>query len=289
MRLNPEIRSLIGPMVDRLGNKSLVAKALKVSWKTVDKWFKRRKHTKDRRRGKQICKVNIEIELFILALRNTFNWGTERIKKGLQSLPQFMLDKLKELGVKIVQGVTLSRTIINKILTKHKINVYKRKHKSWKFFRAEAPNILWQLDPKGPYTIKGKKYWWVICIDDYSRFTVFAKQYDHCPSAPEIWNDLKPCVEKFHPKKILTDNNPFREEWDNLLKKAGVESLHAHPYYPQDKGKVERTIRNFAEEFVYLIKKFPEWLDGKLSEFVDWFNTKRYHQGIKAIPSELWS
>ena len=37
-----------------------------------------------------------------------------------------MLNTLSSLGVKLVQGVYLSRTSINKILRKHKLNGYKK-------------------------------------------------------------------------------------------------------------------------------------------------------------------
>jgi len=289
MRLTSEQRHLIGKAIDRGVKKTLVAKVLGVTRKVIYKWNKRRKHLKDKKREPKQSKVTFKIEHSILALRNTFDWGSERIKKALISLPKFMLDKLSELGVETAQGVKLSRTTINNILKKHKLNGYKKKTKSWKFFRAEAPNILWQLDPKGPFTIQGVKYYWVICIDDYSRYTVMAKQFDHCPTIKEIWEALKPYIKKYHPKKILTDNNPFREKWDTLLKEAKVESLHAHPYYPQDKGKVERAIRNIAEEFIYLIKKFPEWLNGKLKEYICWYNEERYHAGIKTIPCLLYT
>jgi len=72
----------------------------------------------------------------------------------------------------------------------------------------------------------------------------------------------------------------------NLPKKQ--ENLFAHPYYPQDKGKVERAIRNVSEEFIYLLKKFPLWLKGKIKEYREWYNNKRYHRGIKAIPITLY-
>ena len=91
---------------------------------------------------------------------------------------------------------------------------------------------------------------------------------------------LKPLIKKYHPKSILTDNNPFREEWNNLLKESKVISLHAHPYYPQDKGKVERAIRNVAEEFIYLLKRFPAWLNGKIEKYRVWHNKKRFHLGV---------
>ena len=200
-----------------------------------------------------------------------------------------MLDKLHELGVEIVQNVILSRTAINNVLKKHELNGYKRNSKGWHFFRAKCPNELWQLDIKGPFKVEGEKYYFVIVIDDYSRYLLLAEQLDHCPDIKEIYSLIKPLINEHKPRKILTDNNPFKIEWNNLLKQDGIESLHAHPYYPQDKGKVERAIRNVAEEFIYLTKKFPEWLNGKIKEYVKWFNTKRFHQGIACIPCELYS
>ncbi len=289
MRLTPEKRGLIGEAIDRGVNKSLVAKVLGVTRKTIYKWDKRRKHLKDRKRKKKKSKITLKVELFILALRNTFEWGTERIKKGLSSLPKFMLDTLSKLNVKVVQGLDLSRTAINNVLKKHKINGYKNKTKSWKFFRAKKKNELWQLDIKGPFKVGGKKYYFIICIDDYSRYVLLAEQLDHCPTILEICSLLKPLVKKHKPKKILTDNNPFKEEWDNWCKDNNIESLHAHPYYPQDKGKVERAIRNFAEEFIYLLKKFPNWLNKKIKHYQRWFNNKRFHKGINAIPSQLYT
>ena len=289
MRLTPEKRGLIGEAIDRGVNKSLVAKVLGITRRTVYKWDRRRKHLKDRKRKKKKSKITLQVELSILALRNTFRWGTERIQKALLSLPRFMLDTLSSLGVKLVQGVDLSRTSINKILKKHKLNGYKKKHNSWKFFRAKKPNLLWQLDIKGPFKVEGKKYYFVICIDDYSRYVILAEQLDYCPSIKEVCSLLSPLVKRYKPRKILTDNNPFKGEWDRWCKANGIEPLHAHPYYPQDKGKVERAIRNFAEEFVYLIKKFPEWLDGKIKEYQRWFNRKRFHRGINAIPCELYT
>ena len=289
MRLTPDQRSLIARAIDNVGNKSLVAKVFGVTRKTADKWYKRRKHTKDRRRKKAESKVTLQVELFILALRTLFGWGTERIRKGLLSLPNFMLDTLKSLHVEIIQEFSLSRTSINNVLIKHKLNGYKNEAKSWKFFRAEKADELWQLDIKGPVTLFGRKYYFVICLDDYSRYLILAEQFEHAPTVEEMTRLLDKIFKKRKPEKILTDNNPFKENWDNWCKENGVESIHAHPYYPQDKGKVERNIRNIAEEFIYLLKKFPEWLNGKIKEFVSWFNTKRFHCGIKAIPTQLYT
>lgn len=284
MRLTVELRRLIVEAVDRGVKKGSVAEVLGITRKTVHKWFKRRKHFKDKKRKPKRSKITVKVELSILALRS-LGWGTERIQKGLFCLPKFVRDAV---GV-VVQGVKLSRPAINAVLKKHKLNGYIKKREGWNFFRAKKPDELWQLDPKGPFKVQSKKYWFVICIDDYSRYLLLAEQISHAPSQEEVWEMLKPLIKKHGPESILTDNNPFKKEWDELCKKEGVKSLHAHPYYPQDKGKVERAIRNISEEFIYLIKKFPEWLDGRLKDYKKWYNNKRYHQGIKDIPCHLYT
>ncbi len=289
MRLAHETRHLIGKAIDRGVKISLVAKVIGITRRTVYKWNKRRKHLNDKKRKSKKSKITFEVELSILTLRNTFDWGTARIQQGLQSLPKFMIEELKELGVKLIQGIKLSRTAINNILRKHKINGYNNKIKTWKFFRAEKPDELWQLDIKGPFTLEGIKYYFVICIDDYSRYLVLAEQLDHCPCIKEITTFLEPLIKKHKPIKILTDNNPFKEEWNDWCKSKKIEALHAHAYYPQDKGKVERAIRNVSEEFIYLIAKFPEWINGKIKEYRKWFNEKRLNRGINNIPIRLYT
>lgn len=282
MRLPVEHRRLIGEAVGRGVKKSWVAQVLGVTRKTVYKWIKRKKHLKDRKRKAKKSKVTIKVELSILAMRSV-GWGSERIRKGLFSLPKFMRDKI---GV-LVQGVNLSRPTINDVLKKHGLNGYRSKSEGWKFFRAARPDELWQLDIKGPFTVRGKQYWFVICIDDYSRYLLLAEQLSHAPSIVEIGAMI--CKLRRKPESILTDNSPFKREWDDWCKSKGIKPLHAHPYYPQDKGKVERAIRNVAEEFVYLLTKFPEWLNGRIKQYQKWFNNKRFHCGIKTIPAQLYT
>lgn len=294
MRLNPEQRHLMVDAVKRGVNKTTVAKVFDTTRKTVWNWCKRAYH-----RGKESflnklrkpkdSKITFEVELFILAIRNTFHWGTARIQQTLRDdLPDFMEEKLEELHVKKPPKTALSRTSINEVLKAHGLNGYRKKYKKWKFFRAKGPNELWQLDIKGPFKVGGKKYYFVICIDDYSRYILLTAQFDHCPTVNEITSLLKPLVKKHKPKAILTDNNPFREEWNDWCKENGIEPLHAHPYYPQDKGKVERAIRSISEEFIYLLRKFPEWLDGKIEQYRKWFNNKRFHRGVNTTPINLY-
>ncbi len=79
------------------------------------------------------------------------------------------------------------------------------------------PDELWQLDLKGPFTVQGKKWYFLICIDDYSRCIVAAQQFNHCPSIEEILAGIQPAIDFRKPENILTDNNPFKEGWAELL------------------------------------------------------------------------
>ena len=256
---------------------------MNVSRKTVDKWSKRTKHLKDKARRK-IRKITLEIELFIIAVRNTFKWGTARIKNSLmQELPCFMEDKLLELSVVRPEKISLSRQAINTVLKKYGLNGYKKKRVEWKFFRASRPLELFQLDLKGPYRVQGQKFWWVVCVDDFSRVIICAEMFDQMLSHEEIWKSLLPKMKDHKPESMLTDNNLFKKKWDKLCTDHEIQSLHIHPYWPKDNGKVERMIKTLSEEFIYLLRSFPEWLE-KLNEYVKWYNEKRHHYGINAIP-----
>jgi hypothetical protein len=78
-----------------------------------------------------------------------------------------------------VQGVRLSRETINNVLARNRQNGYLREFRRWNFLRARAPDELWQIDFRGPFTVQGKKYWFLVCIDEPSRFIISAEQFDH--------------------------------------------------------------------------------------------------------------
>ena len=229
-------------------------------------------------------KISIEAEITILFLRS-LGYGCARIKQRLESAPEIERCKTEI----FVQGLIVSRQSVYKVLKKHKLNGYKNKEqKVWKFFRAKCPNELWQLDMK-EFKFEGRKYYFIVCIDDFSRNLLCLKLLGHSPNIPEICQAISAIVEKYHPQKILTDNNPFKESWKVWCKEQGVEAIFAHPYYPQDKGKVERTNRNIAEELVNLILIFHKILnEEEIEKGRKWFNEERFNNGIKDYPANLY-
>lgn len=233
-------------------------------------------------------KITVEVEASILYLRQNFKWGTARIRQGLIKLPSFMKDEIElTLEFKCIQDFNLSRESINNVLKKHGINGYSKKWKKWKFFRAKYPNELWQIDLK-EFKVEGKKYYLLVVIDDYSRFITLLELFDHCPKSNELTSAMQKL--KCKPQKILSDNGPqFWDQWESWCNNHGIEALFAHPYYPQEKGKVERSIRNVSEEFVYLLTKFTKWFNNEcFEEFRRWFNEDRYHHGVNNFPARLY-
>jgi len=268
-------------------SKKAAAKAFGVSRQTVWMWCKRAKHRgresfRDWPRRPRKRKITQRVEDSIVALRTAFKWGTARIQQALLNLPRFMREKLTV----CVQRVRLSRTAINGVLRRYGLNGYGREQKAWKFFRAKRVDELWQLDIKGPFSLRNRKCWFLVCVDDYSRYLLLCERFNHDLTTDAITR----CLEKLHrkPDKVLTDNGPqFKEEWERWCAGSEIEALLAHPYYPQDKGKVERTKRNLTEEFVDLLRKFPEWLD-RLREYRRWYNRQRFHRGINTQPAKLY-
>lgn len=287
-RLSPEQRLDLGKLARELIPKKLLMKSFGVSRTTVWYWGKQDLRTRFDINKNGKGKITVEVESTILFMRQTFKWGTARIQNGLVCLPEF---QRKEIEITIdvcVQHVTLSRQSINEVLRKFGINGYRRKKKSWKFFRAKYVNELWQLDLK-EFKFEGKKYYLLVLIDDYSRFILKLYVFDHKPNIPQVSETIKPLIDEHHPIKILTDNNPFGKAWEEWCREQKVEAIFAHPYYPQDKGKVERTIRNITEEYIDLLSAFPKWFNDKcMEEWRSWFNEERYHRGVKARPAELF-
>ena len=282
-RLTPSSREL----VFRFRKQGISIKELVIAFKVsrVTIWFWSGCFLKTMKNMPRLyeSKITIEAEVTILFLRS-LGYGCARIKQRLECAPEIELN-LTEI---FIQGLIVSRQTVYNVLKKHKLNGYPHKRKkAWNFFRAKYPNELWQLDLK-EFKFEGRKYYFVVCIDDYSRYLIVLKLLNHCPTTKEITSLLQNLGNK--PEKILVDNGgQFREQWKDWCKENEIEAIFAHPYYPQDKGKVERTNRNIAEELVNIIMRFHKlFTDKKIEGWMKWYNKNRKSLGIEDYPERLY-
>jgi putative transposase len=297
--VTPEIRELI-VKARRNGKKVKdIAEMFDVSRKTVWKWHKRISkkgwpNYRDRSRKPHRIhrKITPNVEEAILILRESFNWGTERIMVALLSPPPYIKYLLETVIGEEWRKIKLSRQSINNVLKRHKMNgsPYKKNKREWKFFRATCPNDMWQIDIKGPFLIDGKRLNALLVLDDYSRFLVSVQLFKSI-TTDVVTQALDHCISTYNsPGKILADNGPqFRdifEKWCNESKR-GIDVVHAPPFYPQCKGKIERCIRNFNEEYIRLDKVF-ENASSLVGEYQEWYNNERYNSGVHDIPVNLY-
>jgi len=283
-RLTPQERVLVSKLKRQGIAIKIIMSAFGVSRVTIWYWSIQDLRTRFNIARNYKGKITIEAEITILFLRS-LGYGCARIKQRLEKAPEIEL-KLTDI---YVQGLIISRQAVYKLLKKHKLNGYlnKRNQKAWKFFRASCPNELWQLDLK-EFKFEGRKYYFIVCIDDYSRDLLCLQLLDHCPTTNEITSALQKLSIK--PKVILTDNGgQFKEQWKLWCKGRSIEAKFAHAYYPQDKGKVERANRNISEELINIIIKFHKLLSQEeIETWRIWFNDSRVNLRTKACPASLY-
>jgi transposase InsO family protein len=123
-------------------------------------------------------------------------------------------------------------------------------------FEAEFPNDIWQSDvmhgPKLKIEGRMRKTYLIAFIDDHSRIIPGAAFY--------LQENLKCFLKALKgalmargiPRKIYVDNGPaFRsKQLEFIMASLMISLVHAKPYSPQGKGKIERFFRTVRSSFL---------------------------------------
>lgn len=113
-------------------------------------------------------------------------------------------------------------------------------------FEAELPNDLWQSDcMHGPSVLhdgKMRKTYLLAFIDDHSRLVPHAEFYLSESLDCYIGALEQALSTRGLPRKLYVDNGPaFRSHHlEFIAASLGIALIHARPYKPQGKGKIER-------------------------------------------------
>jgi len=159
-------------------------------------------------------------------------------------------------------------------LTEHK-PVDRRK------FEAELPNDLWQSDvmhgPKVEIDGKMRKTYLIAVIDDHSRLITYGRFYLSENLACYLNAFEKALSKRGLPGKLYVDNGAaFRSKHlEYITASLGINLIHARPYKPQGKGKIERFFRTVRGQFIVRFKGAT--LDEINEAFSLWLNNT-YHQ-----------
>lgn len=123
-------------------------------------------------------------------------------------------------------------------------------------FEAELPNDLWQSDVMhGPLVRVGekrRKSYLIAFLDDHSRLIPHGAFYPSEGLRPFLEALAQALAKRGLPRKLYVDNgSAFRSRQLAYTAAAlGIALVHAKPYRPQGKGKIERFFRTVRSQFL---------------------------------------
>jgi putative transposase len=157
-------------------------------------------------------------------------------------------------------------------------------------FEEEHPNDMWQSDVlHGPtVTLDGKqrKTYMTAFIDDMTRIIPHAEFYLHERLDCFLDAFRKALLMRGLPKKLYVDNGPaFRSNHlEFICASLGIVLIHAKPYQPEGKGKIERFNRTIREGFLSTAKATTlTELNEQLREWISKYHD-RPHGGTGEAP-----
>ena len=123
-------------------------------------------------------------------------------------------------------------------------------------FEAELANEIWQSDVMhGPMVMVGEKMrktYLIAFLDDHSRLVTHGEFY--LSEGIDCFLDAleKALLKRGLPRKLYTDNGAaFRSHHlEQVCASLGIALIHARPFHPQGKGKIERFFRSVREGFI---------------------------------------
>jgi transposase InsO family protein len=154
-------------------------------------------------------------------------------------------------------GIVLNKSTVYRFLHQHNLmNLTEHKPVDRRKFEAELPNDLWQSDvmhgPKVNVDGKMKKAYLIAIIDDHSRLITYAHFY--------LSENLVCYLDAFEnalarrglPRKLYVDNGAaFRSKHlEYITASLAITLIHAKPYTPQGKGKIERWFKTVRSRFL---------------------------------------
>jgi len=156
-------------------------------------------------------------------------------------------------------------------------------------------NQLWQTDFTYLKVIGWGWLYLSTVLDDYSRYIVSWRLCTGMTSK-DTTDTLKLALDKTgldntsirHRPRLLSDNGPsyVSAELADWLEKRGIEHTRGKPYHPQTQGKIERWHRSLKNKILLENYYLPGELKARVKEFVDHYNTRRYHESLNNLTPE---
>jgi putative transposase len=137
------------------------------------------------------------------------------------------------------------------------------------------------------FKVPGWGYYYLVTVmDDYSRFILSWKMQTDM-SANSLIDVVQQAVDAtgmtdvpvVDRTKLLSDNGSgyVSRAFNDYLHLVGIDHIRAAPFHPQTNGKIERYHESLKKQVNQLTYEFPSDLEKAITDFVDYYNHRRYH------------
>lgn len=162
-------------------------------------------------------------------------------------------------------------------------------------FEAEAPNVRWVGDALHGPKVAGRKTYLFCFLDDHSR-AVMGARWGYFEDTVRLAAAFRRALAaRGVPQSIYVDNGSafVDDALNRAAAKLGIRIIHATPYRPEGKGKIERFFEIVRGQF--LVEVGDGSRIGDLEElnrlFMAWVETvyhRRVHGSTGATPLQRW-
>ena len=241
---------------------------------------------KKRKDYKKSRKLSNDVIQRMITLREEYPsiTGTKIYQKLIDEKYINKLDVSKDTVLRFIRNNNLKASQI--------VNIERR------MFEMEHVNDCWQSDTSfGPYiTINNKKYRTklIMFIDDKSRM-ITGFDFFLNDTAINMQEVFKTAIKTYgKPKRLFVDNG---SSYDNkqlslICARLGIELIHAKPYSPESKAKIERSFRTIKDGWMRCTNwnEFSNLKDIKRSLQTFLYNEylNKIHASTNETPNERW-
>ena len=220
------------------------------------------------------------------------NWEREAIisyaqnntSEGYRRLTYMMIDD----NIAAVSPSTTYRVLKTAGLL-NKWNKFKKSPKGNGFIQPTKPHQHWHTDIKY-VNFQGTFLFLISVIDGFSRFIVHHELRKNMQEF-DVQITIQRALEK-HPSvkpRLISDNGSqyISRDFAECIKNAGLQHIRTSVAYPQSNGKIERYHRTINQE-CFRSKSLINLEDARnqVSEFVEFYNTKRLHSSLFYLTPE---